>query len=249
MGKFLCCLAALVFLCLPAKADCEPGYGLCSDGTCAPLGSVCCGGGRHCDAGQMCIEGNMCLDTQSDRVCSNGTNYCDEDTICTKENKCLPVASDRYCGGRRYCDEGYACVDKGSTCIPVQSARYCGNGNYCEEGFQCAANGKCAQVGGQADDTDTGGSSGGTGLAVSDSCLNISSVKVVSGLIGECSDKLVDKGHWNFVNVTSSRAQGCPKEIRFSAYDPGSGEISEWYTPFKLQTCGSPAQDIHTVPE
>jgi hypothetical protein len=85
------------------------GWGVCPDGTCAPLGSTCCGNASHCAGNQICIEnGTQCLARDSERVCSNGS-YCDAGFMCMNDGRCLSVLSDRYCGDGRYCDAGFVC--------------------------------------------------------------------------------------------------------------------------------------------
>lgn len=73
----------------PAHAlRCRPGYGLCSSGGCAPLGSVCCRGGGYCRSGQICIKnGTACLNRGSDRVCGNGA-YCNAGSHCGRNGRC-----------------------------------------------------------------------------------------------------------------------------------------------------------------
>lgn len=61
-ARFLSALLGAVMLAalapMPAAfADCDSGWGLCPDslgGGCAPMGSVCCAGGRHVGPGQTC---------------------------------------------------------------------------------------------------------------------------------------------------------------------------------------------------
>lgn len=45
----------------PPSERCNPGYGLCPDGRCAPLGSTCCRGGYTCSAGLTCGSGRTCM--------------------------------------------------------------------------------------------------------------------------------------------------------------------------------------------
>jgi hypothetical protein len=73
----------------PAHAQrCRPGYGLCNNGGCAPLGTVCCRGGGYCRSGQICIKnGTACLNRSSDRICGNGA-YCNAGSHCGRNGRC-----------------------------------------------------------------------------------------------------------------------------------------------------------------
>lgn len=77
----------------PANAQrCRPGYGLCSTGGCAPLGTVCCRGGGYCRSGQICVKnGTACLNRSSDRVCGNGA-YCSAGSHCGRNGRCYSNA-------------------------------------------------------------------------------------------------------------------------------------------------------------
>lgn len=194
-------LIVLSFSAPAAFADCSPGYGLCGDGTCAPLGSVCCGGGRHCDAGTICTNDGHCLPTSSPSFCGGtrycdsgyvcmkdgrclsmddvrycgGRSYCDAGYVCTKDNKCLAVSDPRYCGKRKYCNPGFACVDNGSTCISQSSPRWCGGGHYCPEGSECTGDGKCRTIGSAAAPAPSGHENDDSSGAVdATQCIGIS---------------------------------------------------------------------------
>jgi hypothetical protein len=77
----------------PAHAQrCRAGYGLCSNGGCAPLGTVCCRGGGYCRSGQICVKnGTACLNRSSDRVCGNGA-YCSAGSHCGRNGRCYSNA-------------------------------------------------------------------------------------------------------------------------------------------------------------
>jgi hypothetical protein len=78
-----------------SSGSCAPGYGLCRDGTCAPLGTVCCGDGKHAPAGS---------------VCCNGGTYCHAGNVCISGGGCLSYTSSRVCHDRHhYCNPGYSC--------------------------------------------------------------------------------------------------------------------------------------------
>lgn len=134
-------------------ASCDPGYGICPDGTCAPLGnvccpggtnappgSICCGNGTHCSRGQICVA-DGCLDVRSKRVCADLT-YCNAGSICTNNDKCLPVGSPRVCSDLTYCNAGTICTDS-DECLPLGSPRVCSNLTYCEAGSVCTAGNQC----------------------------------------------------------------------------------------------------------
>lgn len=147
---------------------CGDGQGKCPDGTCAPLGAQCCGGGRHCKAGNLCAEPGFCVARGAPRVCSDGS-LCGPDHICIPGNRCLPTSSKRFCGGRSYCQEGMVCAEgnsciaenspricrstgqicdpnevcKGGDCIESDSPRLCKSGSYCNVGSLCTRDEKC----------------------------------------------------------------------------------------------------------
>jgi hypothetical protein len=80
--------AGLIDTPVQAQQRCRPGYGLCSSGGCAPLGSVCCRGGGYCRSGQICVRnGTACLNRSSDRVCGNGA-YCNVGSHCGQNGRC-----------------------------------------------------------------------------------------------------------------------------------------------------------------
>jgi hypothetical protein len=84
-------LCAAVALCLfaasPASAQCQPGWGLCPGGGCAPLGAVCCYNYRWCPGGHICTREGSCLRLSDPRVCRNG-NYCYPGEYCGGNNRC-----------------------------------------------------------------------------------------------------------------------------------------------------------------
>jgi hypothetical protein len=122
----------------------------------------------------------------------------------------------------------------------MDSPRYCGDGKYCEAGFVCAGGGKCRSE--SASIPDGLGSNDApedkSGAPISNSCLKIGPTKTVSGFIGECTMKDGSTAHNTFTMVTSTMAQGCPKEIEFDYLDTDTGELLSWYTPFNVQVCG-----------
>lgn len=90
--------------------QCSSGYGLCPDGGCAPLGSVCCGNGTHCGKGNICGANNTCIPINSGQVCSDGHRYCNAGYICGSDFSCIASWSDRVCSDHRsYCSEGDVC--------------------------------------------------------------------------------------------------------------------------------------------
>jgi hypothetical protein len=119
---------------------CDPGYGLCPNNTCAPLGNVCCGDGSSCRPGHVCVK-DGCLSRRSKRICSNGT-YCETGRVCIEGNRCLSTTSERFCADGTYCKEGFLCTTDGS-CLSVRSKRICSNGAYCEAGRVCIEGNRC----------------------------------------------------------------------------------------------------------
>jgi len=146
LARFTLRLVLLGAMALPtAEAACLPGYGMCSDGTCAPLGSVCCGNGRYCGAGNICTNSGMqCLSRSSDRVCPDGS-YCNPGHHCVDGNRCAPDIPPGAvdCGGGRYCDAGNICINNGSQCLSRTSERVCSDGTYCNPGHHCVAGDRC----------------------------------------------------------------------------------------------------------
>jgi hypothetical protein len=140
-----------------ARADCNDGYGECSDGLCYPLGAQCCQGGGACPAG------NNCWGT------SNGTNFCCKDgDVGFVDGGCAPASTtaNSYCGNGRYCENSEdTCwtvfVSSGTCCklgdfpqpdgfcapVPSGGPNYCGGGNYCPGAAQhcCNNNTSCCQ--------------------------------------------------------------------------------------------------------
>jgi hypothetical protein len=85
LGMFV--IGFALFGAAPAYAQCQPGWGLCRDGTCAPLGSVCCNNGTHCPGGHICTREHTCLWRGDPRVCRNGF-YCYSGEYCGADNRC-----------------------------------------------------------------------------------------------------------------------------------------------------------------
>jgi hypothetical protein len=75
---------------------------------------------------------------------------------------------------------------------------------------------------------------------VSDACLSIgqSTMSAVCSSAGE---------HWYFTMVRASGQAGCPKDVFFTYMEKGKGQ-GKWATPFSVQTCGGPPQNIHAIP-
>ena len=99
-------LAALnISLAGETRADCPSGWGLCSDGLCAPIGSQCCVGGTYCPGGNGCWSG------------SSGVTFCCRDgSVGYRDGGCAPVGAD-YCGNSRYCSAGAgSCCNGGQSC-------------------------------------------------------------------------------------------------------------------------------------
>jgi hypothetical protein len=99
-------LAALnISLAGETRADCPSGWGLCSDGLCAPIGSQCCVGGTYCPGGNGCWSG------------SSGVTFCCRDgSVGYRDGGCAPIGAD-YCGNSRYCSAGAgSCCNGGQSC-------------------------------------------------------------------------------------------------------------------------------------
>jgi hypothetical protein len=134
----------VLFLQMPtAYAACAPGYGLCSDGTCAPMGSVCCGNGRNCPSGSICLpDGQHCLPKTSPRMCGNG-HYCTN-----ANDKCIFADGDYRCGNQysSYCSNSHGSWCGGETggcCFIPNSANADAHGFVC-----CNAGTQCVGMGG-----------------------------------------------------------------------------------------------------
>jgi hypothetical protein len=142
---FLVLIIAALHLATDVTAQsCNPGYGTCSGGGCAPLGSQCCSEGGYCSGGDVCSGNGKCAPANS-VICSDGS-YCEQGQICTKENKCLSTSSTRYCGGNNYCDQGFICT-KNNRCLSIESPSYCGGKSYCENGALCTNEKECIPQG------------------------------------------------------------------------------------------------------
>lgn len=86
----LCGVVALgLFAASPASAQgrCQPGWGLCPGGGCAPLGAVCCANYRWCPGGHICTNEGTCLRLSDPRVCPNGS-YCYPGEYCGADYRC-----------------------------------------------------------------------------------------------------------------------------------------------------------------
>lgn len=86
----LCLFAAVSAPVSPASAQgrCNPGWGLCPDGSCAPLGAVCCGNYRWCPGGNICTREGTCLRLSDPRVCAGGGTYCHPGEYCGGDYRC-----------------------------------------------------------------------------------------------------------------------------------------------------------------
>jgi hypothetical protein len=117
-----------------SSASCNPGYGLCPNGGCAPLGSVCCGDG-YCGAGTTCGGGGGCV-PNSNVDCGSGKS-CRAGTTCGRGGGCVPRGS-VDCGDGEYCSSGNICAEH--SCILASSERVCSDlKHYCEAGYECNA--------------------------------------------------------------------------------------------------------------
>lgn len=134
----ICALIGFLWLMPAAMAQsCRPGYGLCPDGGCAPLGSTCCPNGRYAESGRFCCSDgsscpngtvctkpgdNYCLSRTSARVCSDGRSYCNEGYRCGSDNKCYPMSASPGSGGGGS-DDRSSGVRDASHCIDVDHVR------------------------------------------------------------------------------------------------------------------------------
>ncbi|KAJ6456893.1 hypothetical protein C8R45DRAFT_1185006, partial [Mycena sanguinolenta] len=107
---------------LLVRQSCDPGYGLCSNGRCCPVGGDCCANGDCCDAGEWCYAGSL--------------------TPLVSIAKLIALQPSAACGRRMVaigcCDIGDNCCEGGSCCV---SSDYCtvanGVSGCCENGKVC----------------------------------------------------------------------------------------------------------------
>lgn len=113
--------------------SCDPGYGLCPGGGCAPLGSMCCRSGGYCPRGKTCTPNGKCL-PDGYTNCGDGRG-CKPGYTCGRGADCIPQGT-VDCGDGKYCDAGDTC-GRGGGCIPKGTVD-CGNGKHCPSGSVCA---------------------------------------------------------------------------------------------------------------
>jgi hypothetical protein len=236
MGKlFFAVLAVISFLCLlnvlPAQAQlsCQPGYGQCPGGGCAPLGSVCTPNGRYAPAGSV--------------VCSDG-GYCEQGSICTTDGHCLKRSSPKVCSdGHHYCDGAFIC-GAGNQCIDAMSPRVCTDlHHYCEPGYECGSDNKChppmitTPPSGNAGNGSNDNSSSVTDAAY---CINITAQG------GDSNSYTVSNTCTFGVNIKLETMDFSPRQTSLDSYYIGATDSMLTYsyynyTPIVISACGKGA--------
>src|SRR5512144_3102828 len=95
-----------------APPDPCPGAQDCGDGTCAPIGNVCCGNGLSCPRSYVCGPYNTCVDSRVAACLSHGEEPCNNSDGVID---CAPPGA-TCCGNHRWCPFGRACLSDGVHC-------------------------------------------------------------------------------------------------------------------------------------
>jgi hypothetical protein len=120
----------------PASASCYPN-GQCPDGSCAPMGSVCCGNGQYCPSGNLCYPGGKCLPKTHPAVCRDGNTFCKDLSnrcIYDRGNQCVGQF-DSYCHRSR----GTSCPSSSGGCCHIPDSPYASSSGHvcCKAGTSC----------------------------------------------------------------------------------------------------------------
>lgn len=114
---------------VPSEACREEDYPLeCPDGTCAPIGALCCNNGKWCAGGRACCgETDCCAGGQAcvDGACvgpveaSPACRSAEFPQSCP-DGSCTPAGA-ACCGGGKFCPPNHACCGEKECCLPGEA--------------------------------------------------------------------------------------------------------------------------------